>query len=216
MEPELIKLRKKDDPIRRNVDKGIEDDGTSPMAPPDAYSPPGHNQGVPYEEMHPALQALRDEHTAFVDDLTEFEEALATIRENGPNREVDLVFSSFFRAVDEKVVPHNRQEERGLFPILAQRLIDHGEHSKGPEPHTAIDVLMDDHLQIVQLSAVIFNFFAVASRIPDDQSRGVILKAAVEQGQILAELLRLHMFREDHVLFSLAQKYLSTEELDSI
>jgi len=216
MDTDLIRLRNKADPIRRNVEKGIEDEGTSPFAPPDLYAPPGADQGVPYDEMHPVLQALRDDHAAFVIELTHFEEALAKIRENGPDREVDAVFSQFFRAIDESVVPHNRLEERTLFPILAARLIERGEHSKGPEPTTAIDVLMDDHIQIVQLAAVIFNFFAVASRIPDERSRGVILTAAVEQGQVLAELLRLHMFREDHVLFSLAQKYLSTEELDGL
>jgi len=224
MQTDLIKLRTKKlrtselrtraDPMHREVEKGYEDEGLSPMAPPDRYAPPGENQGVPYEEMHPVLQALRDEHASFVTELTDFEGALATIRENGPNREVDAVLSSFFRAIDEKVVPHNRAEERALFPLLARRLIERGEHSKGATPTTAIDVLMDDHLQILQLSAVIFNFFAVASRIPDAPSRGVVLRAAVEQGQVLAELLRLHVFREDHVLFSLAQRYLTQEELD--
>lgn len=216
MDTDLIRLRTKADPIHRQVEKGYEGEGVSPMAPPDLYAPPGENQGVSYEEMHPLLQAFRDDHASFVTELTDFEGALATIRESGPNREVDAALSSFFRAIDENVVPHNRQEERGLFPVLAHRLIERGEHSKGALPTTAIDVLMDDHLQILQLSAVIFNFFAVASRIPDARSRGVVLTAAVEQGQVLAELLRLHMFREDHVLFSLAHEYLTTEELDQL
>lgn len=216
MDPDLVKLRKKDDPIHRMVSKGDHDEGLSPMAPPDLYAPPGENQGVPYEDMHPVLQAYRDEHAAIVQELSAFEGALATILETGPNREVEAVLSSFFRAIDEKVLPHNREEERALFPLLAERLIERGEHSKGEARTTAIDVLSDDHLQIVQLSAVIFNFFAVASRLPDAVSRGIVLKAAVEQGQVLAELLRLHMFREDHVVFSLAHQYLSTEELDQM
>ena len=216
MDRELIKLRKKDDPIRRNAEKEIHDEGTSPMAPPDLYSPPGENQGVPYEEMHAFLQAFRDEHEVIVAELNAFEAALAETLERGPDREIEATFSSFFRAIDEKVIPHNRLEEERLFPLLAERLIEHGEHSKGQARTTAIDVLKDDHLEIVQLSAVIFNFFAVASRLPDPQSRGIVFKAAVEQGQVLAELLRLHMFREDHVVFSLAHEYLSAEELDAM
>ena len=216
MDTDLIKLRKKDDPIRRMVDKGDHDEGPSPMAPPDLYAPPGENQGVPYEDMHPFLQAFRDEHEAITEELSAFEGALAEILDSGPDREIEAVISSFFRTIDEKVIPHNRQEERELFPLLAKRLIENGEHSKGETPTTAIDVLTDDHLQLVQLSAVIFNFFAVASRLPDAKSRGIVFKAAVEQGQVLAELLRLHMFREDHVVFSLAHEYLSKEELDAM
>lgn len=216
MDMDLVRLRKKDDPIRRMVDKGDHEEGLSPMAPPELYAPPGENQGVAYEDMHPVLQAFRDEHASITEELGAFEEALATIRERGPDREVEAVLSSFFRAIDERVLPHNREEERALFPLLAERLIERGEHSKGSTPTTAIDVLLDDHLQVLQLSAVIFNFFAVASRLPDPESRGIVLTAAVEQGQILAEQLRLHMFREDHVVFSLAHEYLSEAELDAM
>ena len=36
------------------------------MAPPSAYEPPGQGLDVPYEDMHPFLQAFRDEHEADV------------------------------------------------------------------------------------------------------------------------------------------------------
>jgi len=212
----LVKLHKKGDPIQRNAEKEIEDEGLSPMAPPDAYSPPGAGQDVPYEEMHKFLQGFRDEHTSVRATVDAFEEALIKIKETGITREVNATFQAFFRAMDEEVFPHNRREETELFPLLRKRLIENGEHSKGAEPTTACDVLMDDHIQLVQLAAISLNFFALASRLPDERSKLLVFDAALEQANTLLELLRLHMFREDNVVFSLAHKYITAEEFDGL
>lgn len=210
----LIKLRKKDDPIQREVDKGFDDDGMSPMAPPDAYDPPGESQGVPYEAMHPVMQAYRDEHDAFSKVLAEFRAALDKMKTDGLDHAADATIREFFRCLDEDVFPHNRREEKVLFPLLAERLLAAGEHSKGPTPTTAVDALEDDHDQILQLGALTFNLFGVASRLPDEKSRKMVFDAAVGQGIELAELLRLHIFREDHVVFSLAHQHITTAEFD--
>ncbi|NIT60223.1 MAG: hypothetical protein GWN00_29655 [Aliifodinibius sp.] len=53
----------------------------------------------------------------------------------------------------------------------------------------------------------------MASRLPDASSRTLVLDAALEQGKTIVELLRLHIFREDNVVFPLAVKYLSNDEL---
>lgn len=212
----LVKLHKKGDPIQRNVEKESMDDGMSPMSPPDAYSPPGADQAVPYEEMHAFLQAFRDEHASVREKVDAFEEALNKIQETGITREVNTAFQSFFRALDEEVFAHNRREEKELFPLLSKRLVENGEHSKGSAATTACDVLADDHVQLVQLAAISLNFFALASRLPDEQSRLLTFDAAIEQAKSLVELLRLHMFREDNVVFSLAHKYITAEEFDGL
>lgn len=204
------------DKITARVDKGVDDEGLSPMSPPDAYAPPGADQGLPYEEMHGHLRALRDEHDAFVADLTRFEEALAALQERGIDREFAAAMSTFFRSVDENLLPHNKREEKQLFPLLAAKLVQVGEHSKGPVPTTAVDVLEADHVQMAQLSAVIFNFFGLASRLPDKRSRMMVYDAAVKQSKVFVELVRLHIFREDNVVFSLAQKHITDAEFDAL
>ncbi len=57
---ELVQLGKRD-PIRRNVESGVDTEGLSPMDPPDAYSPT-KVEGVDYNDLHPYLQTLIEEH----------------------------------------------------------------------------------------------------------------------------------------------------------
>ncbi len=210
----LVKLRKKDDPIERDVDKEIIDNGLSPMAPPDAYDPPGEGLAIPYEEMHPLMRAFRDEHDSFGKVLAEFRSALDKMASSGVERETDVIVREFFRHLDEEVLPHNRREEKVLFPLLAERLVASGEHSKGNLRTTAVDLLEDDHEQILQLGAITFNLFALASRLPDAKSRTVVFDTALQQGMELAEVLRLHIFREDNVVFSLAHNLITPSEFD--
>ncbi len=210
----LVKIVDPKDRIRRKVDKGDHEEELSPMAPPDAYAPPGEDQSVPYEEMHPFLQGLRDEHEECVAELQAFESALDNLRNHGPSGEVHDVLAKFFGFLERVVLPHNRREELVLFPLLAQRLVESGEHSKGPQPTTAIDVLRADHVELLQVAAVMTNFFRIAPRLPDEASQHYIIDASIRLGRNLVELLRLHIFREDVVVFSLAHKLLNAEELD--
>ncbi len=74
----------------------------------------------------------------------------------------------------------------------------------------------EEHLKGIQIAAVAFNLFGLASRLRDPDSRLLVLDAAVEQGKALVELYRLHIFREEKILFPLAQKHLTTEEMDKL
>ncbi|MDP3980777.1 MAG: hypothetical protein Q8Q33_05125, partial [Chlamydiota bacterium] len=103
-----------------------------------------------------------------------------------------------------------------LFPILTKKLIETGEHSHGPNPTTAVDVMEDDHLKAIQLTAVIFNFFKLASQLGDPVSRNLVMDAAIEQSYQLIELLRLHIFREDTIIFPLAHQTIETQELNQL
>ena len=56
----------------------------------------------------------------------------------------------------------------------------------------------------------------LAARLPDERSRGFVFQTAFNNARELVELIRLHIYREDHVVFPLAQKLISTEELDAL
>ncbi|MCH8275943.1 MAG: hemerythrin domain-containing protein [Bacteroidetes bacterium] len=210
-----LKQLKDTDPLVRNAEKTLHTEEFSPMDPPDAYAPPGGN-AVSRDEMHPVLRHLMDEHEAFVTILDAFETILLQIRENGLTKKTHQGLSGFFRKLDEEIVRHNLKEEKILFPLLQDRLLEVGEHSAGAIPTTAVDMLEDDHSKFIQLAAVSFNFFGLAGRLPDPASAALTLDAALEQSATLVEHLRLHIFRENNVVFPLAQKHISDSEMDGL
>ncbi len=209
------KLDGKKEPIFPSVEKGDHDEAPSPFDAPDAYAPIGDGQEVAYEAMHPFLQGLRDEHDAYILELKVFKAALNEIEKNPEDNDHDG-FARFFAITNREVLVHNRREEVKLFPLLAQRLIESGEHSQGEKLITAVDMLEAEHLDFVQLMAVALNFFEISKRLPDPVSRDYVRKTAIQQGRAVAEQLRLHIFREDTVYFSLAHELISTEEFDEM
>ncbi len=206
------KLRETD-PLKRMVEKQTQQEEFSPMNPPDPYAPPAM-ESIPYEALPAFLQQLVDEHRRCREELKAFEQVLHRLKEVGlrRDREVEQGLQRFFRFLDEHIVPHNTKEEKRLFPPLQECLLEAGEHSKGPSPTTAVDMLEDDHLKLMQLAAVTFNFLGLAARLPDPASQALTLDAAIEQGQAMVEVLRLHMFREENVVFPRAIEQLSAEE----
>ncbi len=200
------------DKVTKQQEKDVQDE-LSPMDPPDGYLPPA-SESVPYEDMHPFLQKLIDEHKDFSRELDNFEEILLSIQENGIEKETNSRLRDFFQFFDNHSIPHHQKEEKILFPLLAERLIEKGEHSQGPYQSTAVDMLEDDHIKSVQLAATVFNLFALSGRLPDPDSRLVVLDIALQQGKSLVELLRLHIFRENSIVFPIAHKHISKHEFD--
>ena len=204
------------DPLRKQPERGLDGGkGLSPMDPPDAYAPPSV-EPVPAAELHPFLRKFRDEHVPFMEELNAFEETILSIQKTGFTKESDAKLRHFFHFFDQEFTPHNRREEATLFPLLRQRLIAAGEHGKGNAPTTATDLMEDEHAKAMQLAAVVVNFLGLAFRLPDERSRLIVLDAALEQGKNLVELLRLHVFREDNVVCSLAHRLISRAEFDEM
>ena len=71
-------------------------------------------------------------------------------------------------------------------------------------------------MKFIQLGALVFNLLGLAPRLHDPRSQQYVYDVAYNNGKELVELLRLHIFREDHTLFPLAQKYLSEEEMERV
>lgn len=200
------------DSIKRFVEKESEKE-LSPFDPPEAYEPPALDD-IGYDEMNSVLQKFIDEHNNCLKKVEAFENALNRIREEGfgAHKEVSNALSDFFEFVDDNITKHNIKEEKILFPLVQKRYFESGEHSQGSVQKTAVDMLEDDHVKFMQLAAITFTLLGLAGRLPDQSSRLVVLDFALEQGKMLAEMLRLHIFREDKIVFPFAQKHLSSEE----
>ncbi|HMZ46915.1 MAG TPA: hemerythrin domain-containing protein [Chitinophagaceae bacterium] len=204
------------DYIKRFVEKDTGDVQVySPMDPPDAYKPQGV-EPVPYNELHAMMQALMDEHKITLEKINDFEATLLSIKKDGVNKESNKKLGDFFAFIDEKIVLHNLKEERILFPLIHDRMIDNGEHGTGKIPDTAVDLLENDHIKMMELATLTFSLMGITSRITDPISNALLMDTAIEQGLSLVEMLRLHIFREDNVVFPLAHKYLTPSDYEKI
>lgn len=215
----IMKKLAKDDPLMRNANKELEISEHSPMDPPEAYDKSASKvNGVSYDDFDEILKMFSDEHKELELHTSEFEKALNDFHTSSYvfNQEINDRFNNFFVYFDDFVLPHNRKEERYLFPILHKKLIETGEHSPNSKKETAVDLMEDDHVKFIQLASLTFNLLGLASRLPELQSRAMTFDLAYHNGKELVEMLRLHVFREDNTLFPLAQKLLSKEELSEI
>ena len=208
--------KSENDKLRRFIEKGDHIEEFSPMAPPDEYDPPCGGLNIEYQDLHPMLQALVDDHEEIRKELGDFEAALTKIRTDGPSDAVNDDLNHFFEFLNTVVFNHNRLEEKTLFPLLGERMLESGEHSIGAKPITAADVLTNEHLDFLQLAAVMTNFFRLAPCLPEENSRYYVLDAAIRQALELIKQLKLHMFREDKVVFPLAHQLITQEEFDAI
>lgn len=209
-----LKNLNKQDPLKRMVERQNESEEFSPMDPPDAFQPPTIDE-VKYEDMHPAIQSLMDEHKKCIELIGGFENTLNLLQTDGFSKNTMEGINDFFSFFDESIIEHNRKEDNSIFARLNPVLHKKGLYSVGSKK-TVVDLMEDDHIRMLQLAAISFNLFGLVTRIPDQQSGMVILDLAVEQSKALIETLKIHIFREDHVVFPLAQKYLSTIELDTM
>jgi len=204
------------DPLRKQAERGLElGKGLSPLDPPDAYAPP-NLEPVPAQALHPLLRQFAQEHVPFMRELDAFEQAILSVQRDGYTRDADAGLRHFFDYLEREFAAHSRREEALLFPLLRERLIASGEHGKGTAPATATDLMEDEHAKAMQLAAVVVNFLGLVFRLPDERSGMVVLDAALEQGKNLVELLRLHVFREDNIVFPLAHRLIATAEFDRL
>ncbi|MBK7128021.1 MAG: hemerythrin domain-containing protein [Crocinitomicaceae bacterium] len=216
-EKEIKKKLNEEDPIIRNAVKDENMEEFSPMDPPDAYNLERVRvKGVDMNNLNPVINVFIDEHKELLQILNEFDAALNHFKESKYilSNETNVVFNKFFNYFDSHILPHNKKEERYLFPELNERMIKDGEH--GIDNITAVDLMEDDHVKFIQLGSLIFNFLGLAARLPDGHSRYLVLDIAFHNGKELVELLKLHVFREDNTVLPMAQKLFTTEELNAI
>ncbi|MCF6349452.1 MAG: hemerythrin domain-containing protein [Flavobacteriaceae bacterium] len=209
-----LKNLNKQDPLKRMVERQNKTEEFSPMDPPDAFKPPALDD-VKYEDMHPLIQSLMDEHKNCNKVINTFENTLNLLHTSGFSKNTLEEINDFFSFFDDIIIEHNRKEDSTIFADLNIILHQKEEFSTGTKK-TVVDLMEDDHIKMLQLAAISFNLFGLVTRIPDQNSGMVILDLAIEQSKALIEMLKLHIFREDHVVFPMANNYLSKEVLDAM
>lgn len=213
----INKKLKEEDPILRNATKDTGQDELSPMDPPEAHETNTPNPIKPGEE-HPLIKQYMKEHVAAIEVVDDFEKAMNNFKvaRYKLNDEINSSLKRFFEFFEGKLLDHNRREEHELFPLLHKRMIEDGERSTSETPTTAVDMMEDDHVKFIQLAALAFNLLGLAARLPDPNSRHFTYDVAYDNARELIEMLRLHIYREDHIVFPLAHKLISWEELSAL
>jgi iron-sulfur cluster repair protein YtfE (RIC family) len=201
------------DPVLRQAERGEVGDELSPMEPPEAMNPPSAVRVEP-SETHPFLRNFFEEHAELEHELQQFEATLRAIPNEGYTRAIDGKLRRFFDYFENHFVPHSKREERSFFPVLRRHLLAVGEHSPGEEATTGVDIMEEEHLKAVQLAAITLNFLLLSFKLPDENSRLLVLDAALEQARQLIELLRLHIFREDNILFGQAHRAIPSAKFE--
>ena len=110
------------------------------------------------------------------------------------DREVDEKLRQFFSYFDDQIVSYNQEGEKYLFARISKKMT-------ADEDFDVIDFLETDHVKSIQMAAVAFNMLALFLRIPDEKSRFIILDIALNQAKELLELLKVHIYREDTMIF---------------
>lgn len=77
-----LKNLNKQDPLKRMVERQEETEEFSPMDPPDAFKPPTLDE-VKYEDMHPVIQSLMDEHVKCNEVISAFENTINSLNSDG-------------------------------------------------------------------------------------------------------------------------------------
>ncbi|MCC6773263.1 MAG: hemerythrin domain-containing protein [Gemmatimonadaceae bacterium] len=203
------------DPVLRQPERGNGQQGISPMDPPDAFAPPGLD-GLAPSDMHPFLQELTADHARLASALDTVEAVIQSVAADGFSSQADHALMHFLQVFDQEFVRHSREEEARLFPLLHERLIADGEHSRGETITTSVKVMLDEHLKAVQLAAVVLNLLRLGTCLPDERSARLVINVAFREATNLVELLRLHMFREDNIVFAAANRLIAVAELDAM
>lgn len=214
---ELIRLQKID-PVKKQGEVSETDRGSkySPLSPPDAMAPPSIVK-VNYEDFHPYLKQLVDEHLILKKAMEELQMGLTDLAETknilGKNNKL---VKDFFKTFMSEFILHNQKEENVLFPILAKRFLEIGEHSKTARPITPIDILKNEHLEAMQIGAEARCTWDLLQQVFDPPSQTILLGHFLRKSHTLLEMMKLHIFREDDIVFSLAQKHLSQNQLNQM
>lgn len=183
------------------------------MDPPKEYAPPAIEE-YSMEDLAKPLQGLTHEHEEYQKILNVLDNALLELKKNQWRftPEISEGLKSFFKFYDKKTTIHNNKEEKCLFPLLREKLIESGEHSSSEPLITPVDIMEEEHRQVSQSVSLVFNLLGISSQIPEERSRAIILEHAFNWGQEIVETMKLHIFRENNVLFPLAQKLISSRE----
>ncbi len=128
---------------------------------------------------------------------------------NGDSKKLEKQFIKFKKFVETSLELHTRDEEHALFPILEGKICGHACGSHGTTP---IDVMMQDHKNIHAAIDVISTLLSISKSVRDKK----IVNEIHNRVSFVVNTLRDHIWKEDNVLYPLAEEHLTKEEFKEV
>lgn len=149
---------------------------------------------------------LKEDHRATLLKLELTERALRYLLSSPAETErvevEKILLRNLANNLEREMPPHFRKEEEGLFPILAEYI--------GSE-HGLIEALRHEHAEIrstfLPWKKRFFRFCEEIGPIDEALRKGV-----VDAGLRIVSLIRLHIYKENDVLFKISEASLTKEE----
>jgi hemerythrin-like domain-containing protein len=152
--------------------------------------------------MNTATQILRHEHDAVLKMLDASEQAAQKLEQGGqvrPEALSDLL--DFFKTFADKC--HHSKEEELLFPLL---------ESKGiPREGGPVGVMLHEH---DEGRALIREMAGAAAAISSGEEHASLRWAGASRAYV--QLLRAHIYKENNILFPMAERILSSQEQETL
>jgi hemerythrin-like domain-containing protein len=148
-----------------------------------------------------AIERLRDEHRRVLAETAAIEAAVAAV---GPGGRLDPDTERGVRALlellERQFATHMRAEDQRVFPALARAL---------PEARASIAPLAAEHAELRAMLAALLALVAQPAGAVRDEQIAV-------QVRDLADLLRIHIRKEEAVVLSIAERVLTPAEQDGL
>ncbi len=144
------------------------------------------------------IDILMAEHEEGLKQLTELEDAALKIKKNGITKEELDRVTSAINFIDNEIRFHNEKEEKHLFPLVAK-------YVSGPTTVMENEhrILWDAFIKLKIIAKEIEN-------LESENSKEMLVRTSL----FIVELLSSHIYKENNILFPMAQNVLSKEEYE--
>jgi hemerythrin-like domain-containing protein len=162
------------------------------------------------------IESMIECHDQIIARLSIFSRSLQAIEKHGlvgfVSEKEDM--KVMFDFIDTSILPHERDEEDLLFPKLLPKLETKlSRHGAGDTP---IDAIRKEHRMVAEVAARVKELAPLIERDFQSAEVSILLKEFLDKGRWLIQAYQRHIWKENNVLFPLAEQFLTAEEKQEI
>lgn len=143
---------------------------------------------------HHPIDLLLEDHARGMDQLSMLEQAAASIRANGFSPEAFEQIAATIRWMNTEVRRHTEIEERHLFPLVESHMKAVADQVRG-EHRDLWDAFSD--------------LLAAVKEVEEGRLHGTSIRNVVMIAEMIVELMRTHIRREDTIVYPAIRELLS-------
>ncbi len=119
-----------------------------------------------------------------------------------------------FEFIDTSIMLHTRDEEEGLFPMLQPKLEAKLIGSGGGK--TPVDMMESEHRIVEEVTSRVKSLASMIEKSPHESETSLLLDEFLQKGRWIIQAYQGHIWKENNVLFPMAERLLSVEERKQI